>query len=154
MGYRQIYIKKAKHLSVKHESLIVHKDDTIIEVPLEDIASILLEDHTTTISTSLISELSNNYITLITCNKKFLPSSIIIPMHMHYRQLRVLKMQLNIKKPLESQLWAKIIKSKIQNQIIAMQLCKVNENAISYVKKHAKEIHSGDKTNRELKWYP
>lgn len=150
MGYRQVYIKKAHKLSSRHHSLVIQREeeDEVI-VPFEDIASILLEDNETVVTSSLMSDLSKNYITLMLCDKQHLPSSILMPMNMHYRQLKVLKMQLEVKKPLESQLWASIVKTKINNQIITLQLCGANDKSIDMMKKYVKEVQSGDKTNRE-----
>lgn len=149
MGYRNIYIRNAKHLSYRHCSLIIEKDNETIEISLEDIATILLEDHKTTITASLISELSKNYIVLITCDKRYLPCSLIIPMNMYYRELKVFNQQLETKKTVISQLWSLIISAKINNQISALEICKCNEERIDILKELRKDIKSGDKTNRE-----
>lgn len=149
MGYRHIYIKKAKHLSCRHSCLIIQKEDNVIEVALEDIASIILEDRETTVTSALLAELASNYITIITCDKQFLPCSMTIPMNMHYRELKVFNMQLNVKRPVLSQIWSSIVAIKLENQIAAMTLCHCDETRIQAMITTKKEIKSGDKTNRE-----
>lgn len=149
MGYRQLYIRKADKLSVIHHSLLIVNENKDLEIPLEDIASILLEDKQTVITSRLLSALSENYITLIVCNDRYQPNSISMPMYMHYKQLKVFYQQMDAKKPLLSQLWSSIIKAKIKNQIIVLESNKCDEERIQKLKAEVKQIQSGDKTNRE-----
>lgn len=100
MSYRQIFIRKAEKLSLRHKSLIIRKENEEIAIPLEDIASLLLEDQQTVITAALLSVLSEYYITLIICNEKHLPVTQTMPINMHYKQLKVFYNQLNVKKPL------------------------------------------------------
>lgn len=149
MGYRNIYIKHALHMSYKHCSLILEKEDDVIEIPLEDIATILLEDHKTTITSALISELAKNYIVLIMCDKRYLPCSMMIPIHTYYRELKVFNQQLDAKKTMISQLWSFIVSSKIKNQMSVLEICKCDQKYIEMLKEICKKIKAGDKTNRE-----
>lgn len=149
MGYRQVYIRKARKLAVKHQSLLIVNDEQVLEIPLEDIASILLEDQQTVITSRLLSALSENYITMIICNERYQPSSISMPMYMHYRQLKVFYQQMEVKKPLLSQIWASIVRAKIINQITILELNKCSDEKIQKMKIEVKQIQSGDKTNRE-----
>lgn len=109
MSYRQIYIRKAEKLSLRHHSLIIKKENEEIAIPLEDIASLLLEDHQTVITAALLAALSDYYITLIICDEKHLPITQTLPMNMHYKQLKVFYDQLGVKKPFNSQLWNRLI---------------------------------------------
>ena len=149
MGFRHIYIKKAELLSYQHGSLLIKKEDDVIEIPLEDIASILLEDPLAKITGVLLSELASYYIVLITCDKHYLPSSMTIPMNRHYREFKVFEKQLNIKKTVQSQIWSKIIAYKLENQIATLTICGCDDDRIMTMKIIKDDIKSGDKTNRE-----
>lgn len=149
MSFRQIYIKRAEKISLRDNSLVVKNEKREIVVPLEDIASILLEDQETVITAHLLSALAEHYISLITCDKKHLPTSLTLPMNMHYKQLKVFYAQLNVKKPFNSQLWSSVISHKINNQKIAIELCSADKEKMDKLSVYIKEIQSGDKTNRE-----
>lgn len=149
MSYRQVYIRKAEKLSLRHNSLIIKKEQEEIAIPLEDIASLLLEDQQTVITATLLSALSEYYITLIICDEKHLPVTQTMPINMHYKQLKVFYNQLNVKKPLNSQLWNRLIYYKILNQKAVIDFTVKNEDASLKMKQCLKELQSGDKTNRE-----
>lgn len=149
MTYRCIHVKSANQLSLKHNSVIATNKDKVIEVPLEDIALILVEDNKVNISGKLLSALAENNIGLIMCNDKYMPCSLTLPIANHYRQLRVVGLQMNVKKPVNSQLWAKIIESKIKNQLTVIKLTANNEYYYEKISSELLEIKSNDKTNRE-----
>ena len=149
MSYRQIYIRKAEKLSLRHHSLIIKKENEEFAIPLEDIASLLLEDHQTVITAALLAALSDYYITLIICDEKHLPITQTLPMNMHYKQLKVFYDQLGVKKPFNSQLWNRLIHYKIMNQKAVIDSTVKNEDASIKLKQCIKDLQSGDKTNRE-----
>ena len=149
MSYRQIYIRKAEKLSLRHHSLIIKKESEEIAIPLEDIASLLLEDNKTVITAALLAALSDYYITLIICDEKHLPITQTLPMNMHYKQLKVFYDQLGVKKPFNSQLWNRLIHYKIMNQKAVIDSTVKNEDASIKLKQCIKDLQSGDKTNRE-----
>lgn len=150
MGYRNIYVKSALKLSLKDNSLIVTKDDgQQIVISLEDIASLLIEDRKTVVTTRLLAALAEYYITMIVCDDNYLPASITLPLNMHYKQLGVFKMQCDVKKPVLNQVWSRIIDSKISNHLAVINKYTPNEEVEDRIDQERKAIQSGDKTNRE-----
>lgn len=151
MSYRNIYIKKAKKLSYKHCSLIITKwDNDEISIPLEDIASILIEDNQTIITSYLLAQISHYYISMIICDDKYLPTSLITPINMHHKQLGVFQKQLSAKKPLISQIWTKVVTQKMLNQLtIIKEYFPKLEDKHQELSMLIKDIKSNDKTNRE-----
>ncbi len=148
--YRSIYIKQAEKLSLRDNNLVVLKEDKReVIVPLEDISFILLEDQRSVLTARLVASLSSYYIGLIICDEKYMPCSITLPLHMHYKQLEVFNMQLEVKKPFNSQLWEMIIKRKIQNQRKVLEQTSKDEYIIDKLKELERDVKSGDKTNRE-----
>lgn len=151
MSYRNVYIKKAKKLSYKYCSLIITKlDDEEIAIPLEDIASILVEDQTTIITSYLLSKISEYYISMIICNEKYLPVSLVTPINMHHKQLGVFQKQISVRKPLVSQIWTKTVTKKMVNQLnIIKKFFPELDIEHEYLLKLIKDVKSNDKTNRE-----
>ncbi len=149
MSYRCVYVRYADKLSLRDNNLVAKNDKGEVIVPLEDIAMVLLEDNRTIITAKLMASLAQNYIGLIICDDTFLPCSITLPLHMHYRQLRTFNMQMEIKKPFNSQCWEMIVKAKIRNQRKVIELTNKNEYCMERLKELEKEVKSADKTNRE-----
>lgn len=149
MSYRCIYIRRADKMNLRDNNIVVRNDEREVIVPLEDIAMILLEDNCSLLTAKLISSLSSYYIGLIICDDKYMPVSLTLPLHMHYKQLRVFHMQLDVKKPFNSQLWFRIVKQKIINQRRVIEMTTKDEYAIDRLLECEKELKSNDKTNRE-----
>lgn len=149
MSYRCIYVRKADKINLRDNNLVVTNNEREVLVPLEDIALILIEDQHSVITVKLIASLSSYYIGLIICNEKYMPTSITLPLYMHYKQLKVFYMQLDTKKPFNSQLWYKIIKQKIENQKKIIHSTTKDEYTIMKLNECEKDLKSNDKTNRE-----
>lgn len=149
MGYRQIYIKKSEKLSCKDNQLVVTKENNNTKIPLEDINFIIVEDCTTIITTRLLAELGKNAISLIICDEKYIPTSIMYPYNYHYKQLENLELQLNYTEPLKPLLWQSIIRQKILNQIKVLEIKSCNEKVIVKLEEFLSDIKLADQTNRE-----
>ena len=149
MGYRQVIIKKSEKLHFKDNQLIIDKDESSIKVPLEDISYILIEDSSTILTTRLLAELGKNAISLIVCDEKFEPTSIIYPYNYHFKQLDVFSHQLEIDDSIKNEFWNQIVKRKIENSIRVLEMTSKEEFPISKLTEYINEITDGDSKNRE-----
>ena len=149
MGYRQVIIKKSEKLHFKDNQLIIDKDESSIKVPLEDISYILIEDSSTILTTRLLDELGKNAISLIVCDEKFEPTSIMYPYNYHFKQLDVFSHQLEIDDSIKNEFWNQIVKRKIENSIRVLEMTSKEEFPISKLTEYINEITDGDSKNRE-----
>lgn len=149
MGYRQVIIKKSEKLHFKDNQLIIDKDESSIKVPLEDISYILIEDSSTILTTRLLAELEKNAISLIVCDEKFEPTSIMYPYNYHFKQLDVFSHQLEIDDSIKNEFWNQIVKRKIENSIRVLEMTSKEEFPISKLTEYINEITDGDSKNRE-----
>lgn len=149
MGYRQVIIKKSEKLHFKDNQLIIDKDESSIKVPLEDISYILIEDSSTILTTRLLAELGKNAISLIVCDEKFEPTSIMYPYNYHFKQLDVFSHQLEIDDSIKNEFWNQIVKIKIENSIRVLEMTSKEEFPISKLTEYINEITDGDSKNRE-----
>ena len=149
MGYRQVIIKKSEKLHFKDNQLIIDKDESSIKVPLEDISYILIEDSSTILTTRLLAELGKNAISLIVCDEKFEPTSIMYPYNYHFKQLDVFSHQLEIDDSIKNEFWNQIVKRKIENSIRVLEMTSKEEFPISKLTEYINEITEGDSKNRE-----
>lgn len=149
MGYRQVIIKKSEKLHFKDNQLIIDKDESSIKVPLEDISYILIEDSSTILTTRLLAELGKNAISLIVCDEKFEPTSIMYPYNYHFKQLDVFSHQLEIDDSIKNEFCNQIVKRKIENSIRVLEMTSKEEFPISKLTEYINEITDGDSKNRE-----
>lgn len=149
MGYRQVIIKKSEKLHFKDNQLIIDKDENSTKVPLEDISYILIEDSSTVLTTRLLAELGKNAISLIVCDEKFEPTSIMYPYNYHFKQLDVFSHQLEIDDSIKNEFWNQIVKRKIENSIRVLEMTSKEEFPISKLTEYINEITDGDSKNRE-----
>ena len=149
MGYRQVIIMKSEKLHFKDNQLIIDKDESSIKVPLEDISYILIEDSSTILTTRLLAELGKNAISLIVCDEKFEPTSIMYPYNYHFKQLDVFSHQLEIDDSIKNEFWNQIVKRKIENSIRVLEMTSKEEFPISKLTEYINEITDGDSKNRE-----
>ncbi|RKQ13217.1 type II CRISPR-associated endonuclease Cas1 [Oceanobacillus bengalensis] len=139
-------IRKNAQLSVKRSQLVIKQED-IFTVPLQDIASILIEAPGVTLTASLLSECADKKVSLFTCNAQKLPNGIWTGFQQHSRQLAVLETQLALSKPFKKRLWQRIIKQKIINQAKCLDM--MGKDGGDELRRLAKEVESGDMSNRE-----
>ena len=149
MGYRQIIIKKSEKLHFKDNQLVIDKDNNSTKVPLEDISYILIEDSTTILTTRLLAELGKNAISLIVCDEKYEPTSIMYPYNYHFKQLEVFTHQLEINNDIKNEFWNQIVKKKIENSIRVLEMTSKDEFPISKLNDYIDEVIDGDIKNRE-----
>ena len=149
MGYRQVVIKKSEKMHFKDNQLIIEKEGISSKVPLEDINYVLIEDPTTIITTRLLSEFGKNAISLIVCDEKFEPTSIMYPYNYHFKQLDVFNNQLHVTDDVKKELWNQIVKRKIENSIRVLEMTSKEEFPISKLTSYLDEITDGDIKNRE-----
>ncbi len=149
MGYRQIVIKKSEKLHYKDDQLIIDKESNSTKVPLEDINYILIEDSTTILTTRLLAELGKHAISLIVCDEKFEPTSIMYPYNYHFKQLEVFSYQMEVDESVKCEFWNQIVRKKIENSIRVLEMTSKEEVPISKLNEYLLEIVDGDIKNRE-----
>lgn len=149
MGYRQVVIKKSDKINFQDNQLIITKETNLSKIPLEDINYVLLEDSATIITARLLAEFGKNSISLIVCDEKFNPVSIMYPYNYHFKQLDVFNQQLKQKDNYKEELWNQIVKKKIENSIRVLEMTTKEDFPISKLNEYLNEITKGDKKNRE-----
>ena len=149
MGYRQIIIKKSEKIHFKDNQLIIEKEGNSSKVPLEDINYVLIEDSTTILTTRLLAEFGKNAISLIICDEKFEPTSIMYPYNYHFKQLEVFYHQLEISEEIKNEFWNQIVKRKIENSVRVLEMTSKVELPITKLTQYIEEVVDGDSKNRE-----
>jgi len=148
MAYRNIVISGDASLTLKSNQMVVKTEKQTGTIPVEDIDTVLLESRRSSVSTALLSALSQNGTALFVCDEYHMPCGVLLPYLQHSRLLEVSKAQLDLSEPAKKQLWKQIITAKINNQAEVLQLCG-KESPARELMVIAKNVKSGDSGNSE-----
>jgi len=148
MGWRTVVITKPSKISIENDQLkYAPKDGEIIKVPIDDISVIILEVHQVTITSALMSRLTESNIVLFTCDKSHTPNGVFIPFHQHSRYAQVAHKQIAWNEPLKKRAWQKIVSQKIINQSKTLEY--MGKDKVKQLEAYAKSVKSADSTNVE-----
>lgn len=151
MGFRQIYIKEAKKVSLLNNSLLItrEQDKENLSFSLEDIDLVFIENPNTVITARLISEAARLGVSIIICGADYLPSAQTIPINGHYLQSNMLKLQLELLPSKKNKFWETIIKTKIANQMEVINVTTCDMGIYNRLREYRQNVKSGDERNME-----
>ncbi len=144
MAWQVIGIQNPARLST-HDNQLVIAQDKEVTLPIEDIDALIIDSHVSCTS-NLLTALAASGTTVVICDEKHLPASVLLPYSQHSRQAKVSRLQLAISQPLKKQLWQRIITGKIINQADILRDFSLDDSLLN---RYADEVKSGDSTNRE-----
>jgi CRISPR-associated protein Cas1 len=149
MVKRTLHFSNPAYLSCKNQQLIVElqgETKTIKTVPIEDLGIVILEHPQITLTTRLLELLLENKVAVITCNSKYLPNGVLLPLDGNSEQTERYRTQVESSIPLKKQLWQQTVKCKIENQALLLKTKGENNERLLYLKD---KVQSGDPTNCE-----
>lgn len=146
MSFRSIIISNSANLTLKNNNLIINNEEEF-EIPIEDISVLVIEGVSVKLTNRLLSKLSENNVATVICDEKHLPSSVVLPLNVHYKSYKVLRQQLNQSVAFNKRIWQSIIKQKLYNQGKCLEILNLNGGA--FLNKLSSTVDSGDKGNKE-----
>lgn len=136
-------------LHVKHNSLIAEKDGSVVlSVHFSDIHSILSHSYGCVYSDNLMQKCMEHKIPIIFCNKKHLPTGMLLPMLQHTDASKRMEIQLEASVPAKKQAWQQIISEKLKNQCLLLDI-NGHDDASKAVLHLAQTVKSADSSNNE-----
>lgn len=147
-----VTIGTPKHLCVQDSCLVIkgrHEDTVLDKIPLSDIWVIIIDSPQVSITASLMGQVNDAGIGVLFCGSNHMPNGLSLPIGAHSRHAEIVEHQLAISKPLRNQLWAKIVRRKIENQARCLELCGGDQSDVKKILGYAKDVQSNDKTHRE-----
>jgi len=149
MVKRTLHFSNPAHLCTRQEQLVVELRDearTTKMVPIEDLGIVVLEHPQITITVNLLEKLMENQVAVLTCNSKYMPSGLFLPLDGNSVQTERMRTQLEASIPLKKQLWQQTIKQKIDNQARVLDKFGVNNLRLINL---SQKVLSGDSSNLE-----
>ncbi|MBR5388939.1 MAG: type II CRISPR-associated endonuclease Cas1 [Clostridia bacterium] len=147
MPFINVFIESPCNVSVKNASLVLKNDENCIEYPLEDVNCVMIDCLYNNVSVYAMNKLCENGATVIVCDDKHLPSSVLLPFNKYYKRLTVIENQFNASKPKIKTLWQNIVKKKISNQGDCLRYNGIEGDKYLYAL--SKNVLSGDSENAE-----
>lgn len=141
---------EGRHLSVFRGFLkVTHNDTELGRVPLDDITALILSGPQITLSKNLMVELSERKAVIVVCGKNWHPISYTLPFEAHYESAGTLRDQIAASKPLQKQMWKKVVQAKIKNQALILQRHNPETKVLKQLEMLCKKTKSGDPDNTE-----
>lgn len=152
MAWRGIHLSRSAYLSVDHRALkIAFRDagEEVFHQSIEDLAYLILDTPDITLSGNLLASLAEANTLIIGVNSRHLPVWSSLPWTQYHRQGDVLKAQLETSLPQKKQLWAYIVKTKIDAQARCLALKKIHGSSV--LQNMGLQVRSGDPDNTEAR---
>lgn len=148
MAWRSLLISKPARLSVKNRQLFLEQESGQgVNLPLEDIAVLVLETPQAIITSALLSEFAAHDIAVITCDATHHPNGVLLPYLPHSRTFKVMKQQLALTLPQKKRAWQSVVQQKLRNQAACLEQFAKGRGRFLY--EQAERVGSGDPENRE-----
>lgn len=145
MGWRVVAIEKPSRLGLKDNKLVIEQDE-IVQVPLEDIDSLVIDGDGIVLTKNIITSLADFGVNVLLCDEKHLPCSVILSYSQASRGVKNAKAQINMLEPTRKQLWRKNIMQKIESQADVLQKNGYKDDDLRQL---ARTVRSGDVGNNE-----
>ncbi len=143
-----LFFSHPARLSLKDNQLVITLKDSneMITRPIEDIGFMVIENQQIIFTIPLLNELVHNNVSVILCDAKGMPSSMLMGLNNNATQAESLKYQLNVSEPMRKQAWKQIVEQKIRNQAAVLDKLGIEHHNL---KACYSSVLSGDTSNRE-----
>jgi len=157
---RTLYFGNPVYLSLSNEQLVITRandgdlpfeDERMNKrtIPIEDIGVIVVDNRQITITSSCISSLLANNVSIITCDDKSMPNGMMLPLFGNSIQNERFRDQVSASLPLRKQLWQQTVEKKILNQAAVLKYV-TGEDARNMIV-WSNSVKSGDSENMEAR---
>lgn len=146
---RSLVFTSPAMLSMKDRQLVIslkEHPDELHTVPIEDLGFIMVEHPQVILTVPLMNFLSENNVSLVFCNSKGMPCSMLLNLDTNTTQGETIRNQMNAGEVLKKNVWKQIVEAKIRNQ--SLLLNKVGKRG-ELLKPLFMNVKSGDADNRE-----
>lgn len=147
MSWRTVVITKRSKLDLQMGCLVVRNDE-VKRIFLDEVALIICEVTSVSITTALLAECIRRKIKVIFCDEKHSPISELVSCHGSFDSYRKIVEQLSWKRGIKNQVWGEIVKAKIRNQAKIADEFSSSNQAVE-LEKYVVSVLPGDPTNVE-----
>jgi len=114
---RIVEVSNPARLSVRDCQLVIAPDGREeVTTPLSELAILLIAHPRVTLTQAVLSRIALEGGAVVTCDDKFLPASMLLPLQAHFVQGERFARQIEVRLPLRKRLWQKIVRAKVRAQ--------------------------------------
>ncbi len=144
---RIVEIANPAQLSVKLDQLVIATEAAPpVSTPLAELGVLLIAHPQVTLTQAVLSRIAANGGTVVSCDDKFLPASMLLPIQAHYIQSERFAKQIQMTLPLRKRLWKTIVQAKLRAQGALLKELQGNDGGLIPM---AERVQAGDKGNLE-----
>jgi len=146
MSWRSVLVSRPASLRVRQGALLIEQENEV-RVPLEDIAVLVLDHREISLTHSVLTACAEAGAVVYSTGANHLPNGVHLPYLSHNRSTRRWRQQQRLSRPRIKQLWAAIIRRKLENQ--AECLRRAQCSGAERLDSLARRVRSGDPDNLE-----
>jgi CRISPR-associated protein Cas1 len=145
---RIIDISDAAYIHLKHQQLLIDKqDETVGQIAIEDLGVLILQHPAIVLTQQVIIACQKSKVIIIFCDNKHLPYSVILPIgESHSLHNKILKQQIAITEPTRKRLWKQVVQQKIKQQATTLDLLGKDSTRLNRL---STQVKAGDSGNCE-----
>lgn len=131
----------------RNEQLWICREDEILgEIPIEDLAAVIIDNPQTRFSQACLSKLLSENVAVVSSDVQHQPVGVFLPLQGHSVQTERFSAQVAMDRPLKKRLWQQLIKTKIRFQGRVLKDITGNDAGLCIL---ATKVRSGDPDNLE-----
>ncbi len=136
-------------LSIRNGLLVVESEGVERDaIPCAELASVVISHRQVTLTQSVLTELAKVGTLLVTCDEKFAPASMVLPLDVHHAQAERFRRQAAMPLPLKKRIWRSIVQSKNGAQATVLEALLGDDGGLRAL---ISKVGSGDPGNVEAR---
>lgn len=147
-SFRSLIIERSSTLHLCDGLLIISNQDSIKEIPLGQISSLIITTSSVSVTAALLAEMMKNNISVIVCDEKRLPVGVMHTVGNNYVSAGRIIRQTRWNSECQDEVWSAIVRMKIKNSISVLFFFD-KEIEAKCLERHLSKLEIGDWTNRE-----
>lgn len=141
-------ITRTAKLDYKMNYLVVRSGENIQRINIDEIALLLIETPSVSLTAYLLCELSAHKVNVIFCDDKRSPDGMYVPFYGSHDTSRKVRLQMHWTDEARENIWAAVVRQKILGQAAVLEESE-HADTSAMLKKYASDVVCGDTTNRE-----
>jgi CRISPR-associated protein Cas1 len=136
-------------LSIRNGLLIVESGgEERAAIPCEELAAVVIGHRQVSLTQAVLSELAKAGALLVTCDEKFQPASMVLPLDAHHAQAERFRRQADLGAAKKKRLWQSVVQAKIRAQAVALERAIGSDEGLRAL---IARVRSGDPDNVEAR---
>ncbi len=148
MSWRVVVIHNTAKLDLKLNCLVVRSEMNTTKIHISEIAVLLVESTSVSLTVGLLAELTKQKVKVIFCDTQRNPSSELIPYYGSHDTSNKIRTQIQWPTEIKEEVWTEIVREKIKQQKIFL-MERGKEKEAELLSEYIQEMQWYDATNRE-----